>query len=90
MYEQYDPILEPHGAVGLAALEQFLKKSSYSGIAVSLETAHPAKFPREIEETLEIETQVPTSMKGLEGRQETFEQLPANYQALKNFLLTHY
>jgi len=42
-YKSHDIILEPHGAVAFAALHRFPKEPSL--LCVSLETAHPAKFP---------------------------------------------
>jgi len=45
-------LLEPHGAVGWLGLERYLAKHPSSSVAVSVETAHPAKFPDEIEQLL--------------------------------------
>ncbi|OIO64799.1 threonine synthase [Candidatus Woesearchaeota archaeon CG1_02_57_44] len=44
-------LLEPHGAVGIAALEQYRELYGPCN-AVVLETAHPAKFPEAMEKAL--------------------------------------
>ena len=55
IYDQYKVLLEPHGAVGWRGLEVYLELFGDSPLCVSLETAHPAKFPDEIRELLAIE-----------------------------------
>jgi threonine synthase len=49
-YEQHETLLEPHGAVGWAGLQHLLAdhRDLRDTVAISLETAHPAKFPEEI------------------------------------------
>jgi len=68
VYETYGVLLEPHGAVGWRGLEDYLEKGGYGGLCVSLETAHPAKFPAEITELLGIEPELPPSMRDLDTR----------------------
>ena len=57
-YHTYKLVLEPHGAVGWAGLMEYLKANpTYNRkeqLCVSLETAHPAKFPEEIQNLLGI------------------------------------
>ena len=87
-YDRYGVLLEPHGAVGWAGLERYLLDSpEHASLpAVSVETAHPAKFPEEIRAVLGIDPDVPPSLRGLEGRAEAFEMLPADYAAFRSFL----
>ncbi len=55
VYDKYRVILEPHGAVGWKGLESYLAEVGDTGSpCVSLETAHPAKFPEQIIELLGI------------------------------------
>jgi threonine synthase len=92
VYDEYDVLLEPHGAVGWAGLERFRQECPElaSGLAVSVETAHPAKFPEEIRALLGIEPEVPPSLAGLEARPEAFERLPADYDRFRAFLLERF
>jgi threonine synthase len=88
VWEQYNVLLEPHGAVGLAGLEAYLNENPEreDQLIVSLETAHPAKFPEEIEKILGFDPELPESLKGLEEKEEFITKLDNNYGAFKGFL----
>ncbi len=86
-YEKYKLILEPHGAVAWAGLEDFLSKEKTSLICVSLETADPAKFPKELERTINIKPEIPESLKGLENKEEYVLNLDKDYNKFKTFLI---
>lgn len=85
-YERYSIILEPHGAVGWRGLELYLESEGGRPLCVSLETAHPAKFPEEIIELLGIVPEVPASMRDLDTRTGEAVQLPACYDTFKEYL----
>ncbi len=87
VYQKYGTILEPHGAVGFAGLERFLSQAKISSTAISLETAHPGKFPEEIKKALNLEPEIPESMKGLESKKEIFKVISPDYKEFKQFLL---
>ena len=86
-YESYGTILEPHGAVGWRGLEAYLRHSGYAGLCVSLETAHPAKFPEEILKTIGIDPELPESMKGLDRKTGEADPLPNDYAQFRDYLL---
>ena len=65
--EKYDSMIEPHGAVALAAV----KKANIDEITVSLETADPAKFPDKIKELLNTEPKIPESLAHLDEKEES-------------------
>jgi len=83
-------LLEPHGAVGWLGLERYLKETSSSAIAVSVETAHPAKFPEEIERLLGFSPEVPASLSAVEAKPESYLTMPVDYAAFKRLLLDTY
>ncbi|MBW2559923.1 MAG: threonine synthase, partial [Deltaproteobacteria bacterium] len=85
-YEKYATVLEPHGAVGWRGLETYLECYGNFPLCVSLETAHPAKFPDEIVKLLGITPKVPDSMKGIDERKGKPAQLPADYPVFKEYL----
>ncbi|MBN1948298.1 MAG: threonine synthase [Candidatus Cloacimonetes bacterium] len=93
-YERYNLLLEPHGAVGWAGLQQFLQDNpeldDEERLLVSLETAHPAKFPEQIREILGFDPPLPPSLQGLEARPEQFDELPNEYEAFRNYLIKNY
>jgi len=85
-YKKHGLLLEPHGAVGWRGLEKFLEEEGDFPLCISIETAHPAKFPDEIEELLGIHPPVPPSLRGLEERSGEPLTMPNNYRAFKSFL----
>lgn len=93
-YEQYQCLLEPHGAVGwkglIHYLEQHPEKDDPDAVFVSLETAHPAKFPEEINRILNIDPPLPPSLENLEGKPEFVDTIELNYPAFKQYLINKY
>jgi threonine synthase len=93
-YNKYKVLLEPHGAAGWAGLQQFYADcpAAYNPgqLSVSLETAHPAKFPGEIRNLLGVEPELPPSMAGLDKLEESFDKLTNNYNDFKQYLLSRY
>jgi len=84
-YKRHKLLLEPHGAVGWAALNEYMRGGKGT-LAVSLETADPAKFPDEIVSALGFEPPLPRSLSGLEGRREYVSDLGSDYGSLKEYL----
>jgi threonine synthase len=89
-YDTYAVVLEPHGAVGWAGLMDYLKSEPLvvpDPLCVSLETAHPAKFPQEIMKILSIDPELPKSLQGIEEKPELFEEISNDYGDFKKYLL---
>jgi len=93
-YKRYDLLLEPHGAIAWRAIKGFsgFNKKSITGkpLCISLETAHPAKFPAEIHQILNFEPTLPDSLAGLEKLPEEYSKLENNYEMLKEFIIKKY
>lgn len=85
-WQKHEAMLEPHGAVGWAALERFLAEGHRPALAVSIETAHPAKFPEEIERLLGVDPPLPASLAGLDAKPEHYDSGPNDYRWFKNYL----
>lgn len=87
-YDEFGIMLEPHGAVGWAALQRYLAEhpDDRDLLAVTLETAHPAKFPEVIVQELRFDPVPPPSLAGLDQLPESFETIPADYRAFLNEL----
>lgn len=94
VYEKFQVVIEPHGAVSWKGLECFLNEAKYvdsdSQICACLETAHPAKFPKEINEILGIDPELPKSLKDIENLPEEFTELDNDYKTFKDFLIRKY
>lgn len=90
VYERHGAVLEPHGAVGWAGLERYWREHVHGGdepLAVSVETAHPAKFPDEIERVIGVTPEVPPSLAGIEKKAEQYGRLTTEYEPFRDYLL---
>lgn len=85
VYSEYEYILDPHGAVGYLAAEQYRAEHNPLGPIIVLETAHPSKFVETVEETLNTKIEIPERLKVLEYRKEEFYQMNNTYYAFKNW-----
>ncbi|MFX1256807.1 MAG: threonine synthase [Promethearchaeota archaeon] len=88
-YKKYNKIIEPHGAVGWAALQIYRTKhpenNNYKSI--TLETADPAKFSDEIISLINIIPKMPKSLFVIQNKDELPNPIEINeYQDFKNFL----
>jgi len=90
-WEQEGVLLEPHGAVGWAGLLRHLERAGGAEpLSVSIETAHPAKFPEEIASLTGVDPEPPPSLKGLEERPEHYERLTTDYEPFQELLRARY
>ncbi len=91
VYERYGTILEPHGAAGWAGLAEYLRlhpgEAGEDRLCVSLETAHPAKFPEEIRRVIGIDPPLPESMKQLDQTDESYLKMENDYRAFRDYLI---
>ncbi len=88
----YGLLLEPHGSVGWAGLQRYLASNDEAAdqLCVSLETAHPAKFPEKIREILSLDPELPPSLKHIEKREERYDKLSKKYAEFKKYLKSNY
>lgn len=93
-YEKHHLLLEPHGSVAWAGLMHYLNEHKEHDhakqICISLETAHPAKFPEQILEILSLDPELPPSLEGLEQKEEYFIIMANDYSEFKDSLLKRY
>jgi threonine synthase len=91
-YRRHNLLLEPHGAVGWAGLARYLadNPAAAGSLCVSVETAHPAKFPEEIKAVVGVDPAVPPALEGLETRPEHYEALGPAYGSFRDLLLARY
>jgi len=88
IFDTFGTMIEPHGAVGWSGLMSFIKeRPDLADItAVSLETAHPAKFPEEIEALTGKDPDLPPSLMGLDDKEESTHEMTIDYRVFKNYL----
>jgi threonine synthase len=93
-WDKHQLLLEPHGSVGWFGLENFLDSNpeldTPDQLCVSLETAHPAKFPEQIIEILGFDPELPPSLQGLEEKTEHYDEMENSYGAFKDYLKRKY
>jgi len=90
-WTDHELLLEPHGAVAWQGfLDWEAEESLGDSPAAILETAHPAKFPEEIEKTLGFSPAVPEAIATAERLPEDFDRQPADYEAFRQYLLSRH
>jgi threonine synthase len=86
VYQEYGHVLDPHTAVGFAALERELDRRS-DATGVLLATASPAKFAEVVEPILGVSLPVPEALaRGLAAERRVMPMAPDSI-ALKDFLM---
>jgi len=84
LQKQFGYQSDPHGAVAYAGLKEsgFLKNN----IGIFLETAHPAKFPDEVEKSTKVKVQIPESLKEVMKLEKKAVKISKNYSSLMQLL----
>jgi threonine synthase len=62
VYDKFNVIIDPHGAVGWQALAEYLH-NKHDQLSVIYETADPGKFPDDIKKAINIIPEVPAGIK---------------------------
>ena len=90
-WTRHELLLEPHGAVAWRGFLDWQKTEARQGSpAVILETAHPAKFPAEIENLLGFSPEAPPLIAAAEKLPEAFDFMSADYDTFKKYLLARH
>ncbi|MDW7733154.1 MAG: threonine synthase [Methanolobus sp.] len=85
-FDVHNILIEPHGAVGIKGLRDYRELTRDNTLAVTLETAHPAKFPEEVRSVVGIEPELPESLQRIEAGEEHMEPLTTDYAQFKEYL----
>ena len=83
IYDKFNYISEPHGAIGYLGIQKHGLETNEFG--VFLETAHPVKFLDIVEETLSVDVEIPYQIRQVMSKEKVATSV-SNYQELKNFL----
>ncbi len=83
---QHQYLTDPHGAVALHALEQYLHAHPQQK-GIFLETAHPIKFPEVVKEITGREVPVPESIAPLFTKEKRSILLNASFDSFKEYML---
>ena len=82
--EQCGELIDPHTAAGLHAARAARRPDEVP--IVTLATAHPAKFRETVERATGMRPALPSRVGHLFDREERFDVLPADYDAVKAFI----
>ena len=83
LYHKYNYMADPHGAIAYSGIKRF---NDNNNIGIFLETAHPAKFPEEIEKTINKKVEIPDSLKNLFNLKKVSNRIPNNYEHFKSMI----
>jgi threonine synthase len=88
VWNKYQLLLEAHGAVAWRGFLDWQEREPLNGLpAVILETANPAKFPEEIEQTIGFAPDVPPAMTAAIQLPEAFDRMGADYENFRAYLV---
>ncbi len=84
MFNDYDYVADPHGAVGYLGCQAYLK--GHDAHCVFLETAHPTKFLDVVEEVSQTKQALPPQIQSVMGKKKV-STIISNYEEFKGYLL---
>ena len=89
VYDKYNYVIDPHGAVGYQALKvhQMLHPKTKG---VILETAHPSKFLDSVENVIQTKVDVPERLAILADKKKEATLISTSYKPFKDWLLKNY
>ena len=90
VYEKYNYVLDPHGAVGYHALRIYLDKHDNSCSkkgGIFLETAHPVKFPETVEAVTHSKITIPESVEYLFDQRKQSINMNASFDDFKEWMM---
>ena len=90
IFRKYNIVLEPHGAIAWHAIKEYSRSlgQNQSGkqLFISLETAHPAKFPEEVRQIININPVLPESLTGIAEEKENYLSAGNDYARIKELI----
>lgn len=85
IFNQYNYIADPHGAVGYLGSKAYLKENP-NVHCVFLETAHPTKFIEVVEDVIKTKVALPLQIQSVMHNEKVSSKI-SSYEELKDFLL---
>ena len=90
-WNQFQLLLEPHGAVAWQGLLDWTAQEPLGNTpAIIVETANPAKFPVEVQKVVGWEPDVPANMLASLKLPEDFDRMGADYDRFKQYLIARH
>ena len=86
-HRRHAMLIDPHTAIGYAAAREVAASLPADVPMVTLATAHPAKFGDAVERATGSRPTLPARLGDLMRREERFDRLPGDYDAVKAYVL---
>ncbi len=86
VYQNYNYVLDPHGAVAYNALNKYLVNHQNDN-GIFLETAHPVKFPETVESVTNKTIEIPQSIQYLFYQKKQSIRMNASFSDFKEWLM---
>lgn len=87
VYAEHQYIMDPHGAVGYCALENYLHSHPLDA-GIFGETAHPVKFFDVVEPVISEKIKLPSAIEHLMNKEKVAIKMDAQFNDLKSYLLS--
>lgn len=87
--KKFNYTIDPHGAVGYLALQEYRKSTDPNVVGIILETAHPAKFLEDVQRILKKPIEIPARLKALKNRKKVATAMEPDFDRFKNWLIQH-
>ncbi|HFA51403.1 MAG TPA: threonine synthase [Bacteroidetes bacterium] len=85
VFEKYGYVIDPHGAVGYLALQEYQAENKGT-CGIVLETAHPSKFLDDVESILEKKVEVPERLAVLAEKKKVSVKMGTAFGEFKEWL----
>ena len=90
VYNNYNYIIDPHGAVGYQAIKKYFNEIDNSNsIGIILETAHPAKFIDTVEKSINKKVDIPERLAQFIEKEKSTIKLSNKFEDFKSYLLSN-
>lgn len=87
VHQQFNYILDPHGAVGYLGLQEYLKNNKQNVQRIFIETAHPAKFLDIVQPLISQKILIPERLSNCMKEKKKADLLSKNYDEFKQYLI---
>ena len=89
IFQNYQYVIDPHGAVGYLAIQEYLKVNPQS-TNILLETAHPSKFIDDVERVIGQSIPLPDQLEQIKNKEKSSVKMSTHFDGFKKWLLGNY
>lgn len=87
IFQKYNYLADPHGAVGFLGLKAYQEKNPNTR-GIFLETAHPAKFAEVVENILDLKVDLPRQLESIIHKEKKSIRMSTDFSLFKEYLLS--